>query len=126
MSIKFQNAILAEPGRVPGKWIGPYNVRVTVERRVVRREYIGAPRARQKDLGNSSGTLEFEATRVCASPEEAAAIALDYEDTLPRGEGELSFGGKAYANAVIKSVTCTQVGVSVHAAIAIEFGGKTS
>ena len=125
MPITFQSKVLAEPARAPGKWIGPRNVRVRVERKVVRREYIGAPRARQKDLGNSSGTLEFEATMVCATPEEAAALALDYEDTLPRGEGELSFGGKAYANAAIKAVECTQDGVSVHAALSIEFGEKT-
>jgi len=117
-----QPVTLADPQRGTGGWTGPYNLRLESERTTAARKYIGARRSFEKSLGNTSGTLSFEAYRTCASIEEAVALAMEYEDTLPHGNGTLTFGKRASDKAAIKNVVTSQTGITVRATLTIALG----
>ena len=126
MTVKFNNVTLAESTRAPGSWVGPSNVRMESERTTAGRKYIGARRSFEKALGNASGAVTFDALKECRDTDEAAALAFSYEDTLPEGNGTLSYGGGSSANAAITRVVTEQIGVTVRATVTIAFGDKVT
>jgi len=123
MIIKFQDAILCEPTRSAANgWVGPSSVRLESVRTTAECKYIGAPRAFEKELGNVTGILSFNASNTCATVAEAVDLAIGYEESLPKGNGTLSIDDNTSNNATIKSVITTQVGVTVHATITLALG----
>jgi len=117
-----QPVTLAEPKGGESGWVGPSNVRREGDRTTETKKLLGARRAYEKALGNSSGTLTFEAYKTCATVEEAEDLAAEYEDTLPYRNGVLTLGNRASDKAAIKNVVATQTGVTVHATLTISFG----